>query len=137
MPRRYDAWFESPWGRYAWAVESRLVHAALEGSVGRLVLDVDCGTGRSSALLRSPGVRPRQDRLGRGGFRSGGGRVMCRESGVQRPTERRTLGERGSPGWSGPRDTALYRHRLSSALPAHARRRLPGAPTPTMCLSDW
>jgi SAM-dependent methyltransferase len=55
--RRYDAWFESPWGRYAWAVESRLVDAALEGSGGRLVLDVGCGTGRSSALLRSSGVR--------------------------------------------------------------------------------
>jgi SAM-dependent methyltransferase len=54
--RRYDAWFESPWGRYAWAVESRLLSAALDGSDGRLVLDVGCGTGRSSALLRSAGA---------------------------------------------------------------------------------
>lgn len=50
--RSYDAWFDSPWGRYAWAEESRLLHAALEGSGGRRGLDVGCGTGRSSAVLR-------------------------------------------------------------------------------------
>jgi SAM-dependent methyltransferase len=53
----YDAWFESPWGRYAWAVESELLGARLAGVDGRLVLDVGCGTGRSSALLRDLGAR--------------------------------------------------------------------------------
>lgn len=67
--RRYDTWFESPWGRYAWAVESRLLRAALDGSGGRLVLDVGCGTGRSSALLGDPGshvvgIDPDADMLG-------------------------------------------------------------------------
>ncbi|HEX6420789.1 MAG TPA: class I SAM-dependent methyltransferase, partial [Acidimicrobiales bacterium] len=52
----YDAWFESPWGRYAWDVESRLLRAALGGAEQGLVLDVGCGTGRSSALLRGPGA---------------------------------------------------------------------------------
>lgn len=52
----YDAWFGSPWGRYAWGVESRLLHAALGGAEQGLVLDVGCGTGRSSALLRGPGT---------------------------------------------------------------------------------
>lgn len=52
----YDAWFESPWGRYAWGVESWLVRAALEGAHGDRALDVGCGTGRSSAMLRSPGT---------------------------------------------------------------------------------
>jgi SAM-dependent methyltransferase len=53
----YDAWFESAWGRYAWAVESRLLEAALAGSHGGLVLDVGCGTGRSGALLRRRGAQ--------------------------------------------------------------------------------
>lgn len=52
----YDAWFESPWGRYAWGIESRLLHTALGGAPHGLVLDVGCGTGRSSALLRRPGT---------------------------------------------------------------------------------
>jgi SAM-dependent methyltransferase len=53
--RDYDAWFESHWGRYAWAVESSLVRTAL-GAFAGPVLDVGCGTGRSSALLRRSGV---------------------------------------------------------------------------------
>lgn len=54
--RRYDAWFDSPWGRYAWAVESRLLCERLGRAQGRLVLDVGCGTGRSGALLRGLGA---------------------------------------------------------------------------------
>jgi SAM-dependent methyltransferase len=53
----YDAWFESPWGRYAWAAESGLLRPRLADVDGRLVLDVGCGTGRSSALLRDLGAR--------------------------------------------------------------------------------
>ncbi|MFP3901402.1 MAG: class I SAM-dependent methyltransferase [Acidimicrobiia bacterium] len=69
--RSYDAWFDSPWGRYAWAEESRLLHAALEGSGGRRGLDVGCGTGRSSALLREHasyvvGIDPDPGMLGLG-----------------------------------------------------------------------
>ena len=52
----YDAWFESPWGRYAWGVESRLVRASLEGVRSERMLDVGCGTGRSSSLLGAPGA---------------------------------------------------------------------------------
>lgn len=54
--RSYDSWFESPWGRYAWAVESGLLHGALEDVAGRLLLDVGCGTGRSSAVLSGHGA---------------------------------------------------------------------------------
>lgn len=51
----YDTWFTSPWGRYAWEQESRLVRAGLAGLHRGRVLDVGCGTGRSSALVRDLG----------------------------------------------------------------------------------
>lgn len=53
----YDTWFTSPWGRYAWEQESRVVRAGLAGLQRGRVLDVGCGTGRSSALLRDLGHR--------------------------------------------------------------------------------
>lgn len=53
----YDGWFGSPWGRYAWTEEGRLVLAALAGASRGRLLDVGCGTGRSSALLRAPGTQ--------------------------------------------------------------------------------
>lgn len=54
--RRYDAWFVSPWGSYAWAVESRLVRDGIGDVAGRRVLDVGCGTGRAGALLHALGA---------------------------------------------------------------------------------
>lgn len=54
---RYDAWFDTPWGRYAWALETALVGERLGGVAGRLALDVGCGTGRSGAVVRSLGAR--------------------------------------------------------------------------------
>jgi SAM-dependent methyltransferase len=55
--RLYDEWFESPWGRHAWSQESELLGQRLTSVDGRLLLDVGCGTGRSSALLRDLGAR--------------------------------------------------------------------------------
>jgi hypothetical protein len=31
---RYDAWFDSPWGRYAWRIETAAVLAALSPCPG-------------------------------------------------------------------------------------------------------
>lgn len=54
---RYDAWFDTPWGRYAWALESALVSERLGDLSGRLLLDVGCGTGQSGAVARGLGAR--------------------------------------------------------------------------------
>lgn len=48
---RYDAWFDSDWGRYAWAVESRVLRDRIGDVAGRRVLDVGCGTGRAGASV--------------------------------------------------------------------------------------
>lgn len=53
---RYDAWFDTPWGRYAWALESELVSERLGRVADRLVLDVGCGTGQSGAVARELGA---------------------------------------------------------------------------------
>ncbi|HUY51166.1 MAG TPA: class I SAM-dependent methyltransferase [Streptosporangiaceae bacterium] len=55
--RRYDAWFESPWGRYAWRIEAGAVLAALGPLPGRRVADIGCGTGRLLAILTSHGAK--------------------------------------------------------------------------------
>jgi SAM-dependent methyltransferase len=47
----YDAWFESPWGRHAFAVESAAVRRACGDLAGRRLLDAGCGTGRFSVAL--------------------------------------------------------------------------------------
>jgi SAM-dependent methyltransferase len=47
----FDAWFDTPWGRLAFAVASAaLLHAAGD-LAGNRVLDAGCGTGRFSAAL--------------------------------------------------------------------------------------
>ena len=52
----YDTWFDSPWGRYAWALESRLVGDRIGDVAGRRILDVGCGTGRGGAVARALGA---------------------------------------------------------------------------------
>lgn len=54
--RRYDSWFDSPWGSHAWLVETRAVLAALGPAKGGRVVDIGCGTGRLTALLEAGGA---------------------------------------------------------------------------------
>lgn len=49
--RDYDAWFDTPWGRHAFAVESAALLHAGGYLAGNRVLDAGCGTGRFSAPL--------------------------------------------------------------------------------------
>jgi SAM-dependent methyltransferase len=55
--RRYDAWFDGRWGRFAWRVESAAVLRALGPVDGRSVVEVGCGTGRLAARLAAHGGR--------------------------------------------------------------------------------
>lgn len=53
----YDRWFDGPWGRYAFEVESDVVlDSAGPWSGDVSVLDVGCGTGRLSARLEALGA---------------------------------------------------------------------------------
>ncbi len=54
---KYDQWFDTPWGRYSFAIESRLVLSAIGPlSSDMQVLDVGCGTGRLTAQLEASGA---------------------------------------------------------------------------------
>lgn len=54
---RYDAWFDTPWGRYAHDVELRAVLDAVGSLAGRTVVDVGCGTGRFTVEFERAGAR--------------------------------------------------------------------------------
>ena len=43
--RRYDRWFDAPWGAYASTIERRALADAVEPGRGA-ILDAGCGTGR-------------------------------------------------------------------------------------------
>ncbi len=53
---RYDGWFESPWGQFAFDVEWKRVRSALEVPEGAHVLAVGCGTGRFTRALEEVGA---------------------------------------------------------------------------------
>lgn len=64
----YDAWFETPPGRYARELEDELLTRAAGEGAGRLVLDVGCGTGMHLPLFtaeggRGVGLEPSRDML--------------------------------------------------------------------------
>lgn len=48
---RYDRWFESPWGSYAFATERQAVLDAAGNLTGKTVADIGCGTGRFTTEL--------------------------------------------------------------------------------------
>lgn len=81
----YDRWFDEPWGRYAFAVESAAVLRAAGPLAGARLLDGGCGTGRfgaAAAAAGAPGlgaavvgIDPDADMLGIAGPRLKGGCV--------------------------------------------------------------
>ncbi len=53
----YDRWFDSPWGRYSFAIEWGVVLEALGPLSSDLrILDAGCGTGRFTAQLEAAGA---------------------------------------------------------------------------------
>jgi SAM-dependent methyltransferase len=52
----YDGWFDAPWGRYAFGVESRALLDAIGSVGGARVLDAACGTGRFTEVVARSGA---------------------------------------------------------------------------------
>lgn len=48
---RYDTWFDTPWGRYAFEVELQAMLKAIGPLTGRRLADIGCGTGRFTAAF--------------------------------------------------------------------------------------
>lgn len=56
-PAAYDRWFDTRWGRYAFAVELVAIERAAGSLDGLRVLDAGCGTGRFTAALEHRAAR--------------------------------------------------------------------------------
>jgi len=56
VAQRYEQWYDEPWGRYADALERKLLLRLLRPHPGETVLDVGCGTGRYLRWLRRLGL---------------------------------------------------------------------------------
>jgi SAM-dependent methyltransferase len=56
--RAYDAWFDDPWGAYAFRIEANMLLRAIGAVAGRTILDAGCGTGRFGNVLLRKGARP-------------------------------------------------------------------------------
>ena len=56
-PERYDAWYDTPRGRWIGGVEWPLLRSALELRAGDSVLDVGCGTGWFTRRVAAEGPR--------------------------------------------------------------------------------
>lgn len=48
---RYDRWFETPWGAYAYSTERQAILEAAGSLTGKTIADVGCGTGRFTTEL--------------------------------------------------------------------------------------
>ena len=57
LASRYDAWYETPWGRSADVLERELLESLLNVQPGESVLDVGCGTARWLSALGQAGRR--------------------------------------------------------------------------------
>ena len=56
VARRYDRWFDQPWGRWAFAVEAEALLRALRPARDVRVLDAGYGTGRFASMLAAQGA---------------------------------------------------------------------------------
>lgn len=54
--QRYDRWFEQGWGHYAWRIERASLRRAVQAAPGLVAVDVGCGSGRSTEILRADGA---------------------------------------------------------------------------------
>jgi 2-polyprenyl-3-methyl-5-hydroxy-6-metoxy-1,4-benzoquinol methylase len=56
-PEEYEAWYQTPRGRWISDVEFRLMQQVLKAEPGQALLDAGCGTGHFSRRLAGLGLR--------------------------------------------------------------------------------
>ena len=56
-PTRYDLWYEKPFGKHAHESELKAILEAMGGLLGKLVLEVGCGTGRFTMPVSETGCQ--------------------------------------------------------------------------------